>query len=81
MDSEQLIAWLQKHPKRKIFLSQDAEGNMYSPLTEASLRLAVKGYDDTRTEEIFEAKDLVDEFDPDEAVLDDFSEVIVLYPL
>lgn len=81
MDSEQLIAWLQKHPKRKIFLSTDAEGNMYSPLDEPTVGLVPKGTGNTRTEEVFEEKDLVDEFDPDEAVLDDFDEVIVFYPL
>lgn len=81
MDRDQLIAWLQKQPNRPVFLAQDAEGNMFSPLTEASLGLTIKGNEDKRTEELFEPKDVVDEYDPDEAVLDNFSEVITLYPL
>jgi len=80
MDRDQLIAWLQKQPNAKILLSKDAEGNMYSPLDEATLGLTPKGTEG-RTEDVFEAKDLTDEYDPDEAVLADFEDVIVLYPL
>jgi hypothetical protein len=81
MDKDSLIAWLQKHPGNpKIMLASDAEGNRFALLEEPCEGFFPKGYLGGETEEVFVKTDLVDETDPDEAVLDDFETTIILWP-
>lgn len=81
MDKDSLIAWLQKHPGNpKIMLASDAEGSSFAPLEEPCEGFVPKHYSSGETEEVFQKDDLVDETDPDEAVLDDFETTIVLWP-
>lgn len=82
MDKNSLIAWLSKIPGNpKIMLSSDAEGNSFAELDEPCEGFVAKYFEGGRTEEVWECKDLVDESDPDEAVLDGFNSVVVLYPI
>lgn len=82
MNKESLIAWLNKIPGNpRIMLAADSEGNCFSNLDEPCEGFVPNYYAGGSTEEVFEAKDLVDEADPDEAVLEDFTSVVVLYPL
>lgn len=82
MDKESLIAWLQKQPGNpKIMLASDSEGNSFAALDEPCEGFVPKHYRGGATEEVWQEADLVDESDPDEAVLEGFNSVIVLWPL
>jgi hypothetical protein len=80
MNSEELISFLQKNPSDEVLLASDAEGNSFSSVDEVTKSYVLKDYDGGRTEEVFDAEDLVDETDPDEAVLEHFKPVLVIYP-
>jgi hypothetical protein len=81
MDKDSLIAWLQKLPGNpEVILAADAEGNSFSALDEPCEGFVPKYYDGGRTDDVFSEGDLTDEADPDEAVLEKFKRVIVLYP-
>lgn len=82
MRKDDLILWLKSVPGNpEVLLASDAEGNSYSSLSDGSEEFAPKDYEGWMTEEIFAREDLVDEADPDEAVLEDFKGVIVLWPV
>lgn len=80
MNSEELIVFLQKNPDAEVLLASDAEGNSFSSLDDASHAYVLKHYTGGPTDEVFEAEDLVDPADPDEAILDHFRPVVVIYP-
>jgi hypothetical protein len=80
MDSEELISFLQKNPGTKVLLASDPEGNSYSSVDEACRAYVFTDYVQGETEEVFDAEDIVDESDPDEAVLANFKPVVVIYP-
>lgn len=80
MTSEELIAFLQKNPDAEVLLASDAEGNSFSSLDETCHAYVLKDYEGGPTDEVFEAEDLVDPADPDEAVLSHFRAVVVIYP-
>jgi hypothetical protein len=80
MNSEELISFLQKNPADEVLLAHDAEGNSFSSIDEVSHAHVLKDYAGGITEEVFDAEDLIDENDPDEAVLAHFKPVVVIYP-
>lgn len=80
MDSEELISFLQKNPGTKVLLAADPEGNSYSSVDEVCRAYVFTDYVQGETEEVFDAEDIVDESDPDEAVLTHFKPVVVIYP-
>lgn len=80
MTPEELIAFVQKNPTTLILVASDAEGNSFSSVDEVHPAYVLKDYEGGRTDEVFDAEDLVDETDPDEAVLQHFKPVLVIYP-
>lgn len=80
MSPEELITFLQKNPATEVLLASDAEGNSFSSVDEVCNAFVLKHYRGGPTDEVFEAEDLVDEADPDEAVLAHFRPVVVIYP-
>jgi hypothetical protein len=80
MNSEDLIAFLQKNPADHVILASDSEGNSFSSVAEAYDAYVLKDYDGGRTDEVFDVEDIIDEADPDEAVLAHLKRVVVIYP-
>lgn len=84
MNKKQLIDSLSKVPDTmEILLASDAEGNQYSSVEDLSTMLVDKAYAGGRTEDLFDAEDLLDDSDEDdpELVTENFTEVLVLWPV
>lgn len=84
MNKKQLLDSLSKVPDTmEILLASDAEGNQYSSVEDLSTMLVDKTYAGGRTEDLFDAEDLLDDSDEDdpELVTENFKEVLVLWPV
>lgn len=79
-----LVRILEKNPDLQILVASDAEGNSFSSLDDVSIQYVDRHYAGGRTEEIWDAEDLLDDVedsDEEAEVLSNFKKVLVIWPV